>query len=202
MSPDKQPNQTQVALVEHFGCDARTGGPRPIRVTSAPGAAEPGGRRSRHRGRRATARLSPSVTPIRAPGEQNNLIPAVLLATPSAAMTCPSAARIGNRTGADRHLFRPVPATVPAKVKSQPAHPFRLLGHSWNRRASHRHRHRMPAVQGWRRASSASSVWSSDRPFRCAIARGHEWDPELTRAAQRELRRQPIVHGPLSMDGS
>jgi len=70
MSPDKQPNQTQVALVEHFGCDARTGGPRPIRVTSAPGAAEPGGRRSRHRGRRATARSSPSVTPIRAPGEQ------------------------------------------------------------------------------------------------------------------------------------
>ena len=128
MSPDKQPNQTQVALVEHFGCDARTGGPRPIRVTSAPGAAEPGGRRSRHRGRRATARLSPSVTPIREPGEQDNLIPAVLLATPSAAMTCPSAARIGDRTGADRHLFRPVPATVPAKVKSQPAHPFRLLG--------------------------------------------------------------------------
>lgn len=57
MSPDKQPNQTQVALVEHFGCDARTGGPRPIRVTSAPGAAEPGGRRSRHRGRRATGPL-------------------------------------------------------------------------------------------------------------------------------------------------
>jgi len=30
-----------------------------------------------------------------APGEQDNLIPAVLLATPSAATTCPSAARIG-----------------------------------------------------------------------------------------------------------
>jgi len=36
--------------------------------------------------------------------------------------------RRGDRTGADRHLFRPAPATVPAKVKSQPTHPFRLQG--------------------------------------------------------------------------